>query len=381
MRREVRSSLAFATRRAGLTLIELVLALGLFALLSVMVVQVLDSTLRVWGSAQGQRYAIGTHAMVSTQVLSELDQLASGEFGDLLIDWELFDTDGDLIATRPLPRLRFVRRANAADLVRLGQREVDPGDPNTARIRGGELPLIEVLYCVLPREIEGLDASGALPETMPGVPGDVVLWRGERLLEDGTRPSVFDDDFFRYGFPPSGSAEPMHGGVLWFELLCAGRGTRLDAGWKVGPDPRDAVRAWDATGARRLDPTLHTFNRAYSALPAYRGEPLLPRRVRLVLEVEAPSDTDRRATLSVPLAPDETEMVVAEPRHLPAPGTLALLGEEWIRVVRVSGSRVRVERALRGTGSLGHRIGTPVQVGRRFEREVTIPLFREDWRP
>lgn len=374
------ASLAPRARRAGLTLIELVLALGLFALLSMMVVQVLDSTLRVWGSAQGQRYAIGTHAMLSSQILGELDQVASGERGDLLVDWELFDTNGDLVATRPLPRVRFVRRATAADLVRLGQREIDPTDPDTARIRGGELPLVEVVYCALPRPLEVTDASGALPENLPGLPGDVVLWRGERLVDDRSRPSAFDDGFFQFGFPPPGSAEPLHGGVLWFELQFAGRGTRLDRGWQVGATPQDAVRAWDARGGARLDPALHDFNRPYAALPSYRGEPLFPRRIRLVLEIEAPSDTERRATLARAVAPEDTEIVVDQPRHLPRPDTFVLVGEEWMRVVRVTGNRVRVERGLRGSGALAHRPGTPLQSGRRFEREVSIPLFREDWR-
>ena len=367
-------------RRAGLTLIELVLALGLLALLSMMVVQVLDSTLRVWGSAEGQRYAIGTHATLSSQVLGELDQLAGGERGDLVIDWEIFDADGDQVATRPLPRVRFVRRATAADLVRLGQREVDPSQPDTARIEGGELPLVEVVYCVLPRVLDGLDEDGVLADTMPGQAGDAVLWRGERLLDDRTRPSAFADDFFLNGFPPPGSAEPVHDRILWFELLCAGRGTRLDRGWKVGTEPTDAVRAWDARGAGRLDAQLHPFNRAYAALPAYRGEPLFPRRIRLVLEVEAPADAKRRATLAAALAPEDTEMVVRQPQHLPPAGSLVLLGEEWIKISRPMGTRVRIERGQRGTGPRPQRAGTPLQVGRRFEREIQVPLFREDWR-
>lgn len=375
----VRTGIARA-RRAGLTLIELVLALGLLALLSMMVVQVLDSTLRVWGSAEAQRYAIGTHATLSSQVLGELDQLAGGERGDLLIDWDIYDCDGDLVASRPLPRVRFVRRATAADLVRLGQREVDPSQPDTARIQGGELPLVEVVYCVLPRELDGLDEDGVLPATMPGQAGDAVLWRGERLVDDGTRISAFDGDFFLNGYPPPGSAEPVHDRVLWFELLCAGRGTRLDRGWRVGGEATDAVRAWDSRGGGRLDARLHSYNTPYAAMPAHRGEPLFPRRIRLVLEVEAPADAKRRAALAAPLAPEDTEMIVSRPELVPAPGTLVLLGEEWIRVQRVSGTRVRIERAQRGSGARPQRAGTPLQVGRRFEREIQLPLFREDWR-
>jgi hypothetical protein len=39
-----------------------------------------------------------------------------------------------------------------------------------------------------------------------------------------------------------------------------------------------------------------------------------------------------------------------------------------------------IERAQRGTSPRAHRAGTPVQVGRRFEREIALPLHREDWR-
>jgi len=365
--------------RRGLTLVELILALGLFALLSLMVVQLLDSTMRVWTRAEGQRFAIGTHTDLSSQVLAEFDQLAAGERGDLLIDWELFDTDGDGIATRPLQRLRFVRRATAADLVRLGEREVDPANPRAARIEGGELPLVEVLYCVLPRALVNPPATPEAAALMPGEPGDTVLWRGERLVDDVARPSAFESDFFVGGFPPAGSAEPLHGGLLWFEVVAAGRGTNLDDGWRIGSEPTEATRAWDSRGGARLRAGVHSYNRPYLGMPTYRGEPLFPRRLRVVIEVEGPQDARRRAELAAPLAPEDLEMSVARPELLPPSGSLVLVGEEWVEI-GYPGSRTTIRRAQRGTAARPHRAGTPVQIGRRFEREIAIPLHREDWR-
>ncbi|MEZ5978139.1 MAG: prepilin-type N-terminal cleavage/methylation domain-containing protein [Planctomycetota bacterium] len=359
--------------RRGLTLIELVLAVGLFAMLTLVVVQIVGSTMKVWTRAEGQRFAIGTHTTISSQVLEELDQLASGEHGDLLVDWELFDTDGDGIATQPLQRVRFVRRANSADLVRLGLREVDPQNPSAARIEGGELPLLEVFYCVLPAD------RGPLLESTPGFPGDAVLWRGERLLEDRGKLSCFASDFFVAGFPPPGSAEPIQGGVLWFELQCAGRGTDLERGWKVGPEATDAVRAWDSDGGRRLRTAVHPFNANYSAMPAFRGEPLFPRRLRLVLEVAGPKDALACPHLAAPLVPEDDEMVVDRPQNLPPSGSLVLIGEEWVEI-GFPGRRTRLHRPQRGSSIGAHREGTPIQIGRRFEREVDVPLAREDWR-
>jgi hypothetical protein len=365
--------------RRGLTLIELVLAIGLFALMSLLVVRLLDSTMRVWTSAEGQRYAIGTHADLSSQVLSELDQIAGGENGELLIDWELFDTDGDGTATRPLQRVRFVRRATAADLVRLGQREIDPQEPETARMEGGELPLLEVVYALLPRALDNPAATEEARALLPGEPGDVVLWRGERLLDDPALPSVFRTDWFRNGFPPAGAAEPLHGGLLWFEVVAAGRGTRVDGGWKVGLDATDATRAWDSRGGSRLRTNVHAFNRAYPDMPTYRGEPLLPRRMLVAIEVEAPSQERRRPVLEAPVALEDREMRVTRPELLPPAGTLVLLGEEWVKIA-YPGAVTTIERAQRGTSPRAHRAGTPVQVGRRFEREIALPLHREDWR-
>jgi hypothetical protein len=362
-----------------LTLIELVLAIGLFAMLSLLVVRLLDSTMRVWTSAEGQRFAIGTHTDLSSQVLSELDQLAGGENGELLIDWELFDTDGDGSATRPLQRLRFVRRATAADLVRLGQREVDPSEPETARMEGGELPLLEVVYAVVPRPLVNPAATEEARALLPGEPGDVVLWRGERLIDDPALPSVFRADWFRGGFPPAGGAEPLHGGLVWFEVVAAGRGTRVDDGWKVGPDVTDATRAWDSRGGARLRTALHPFNSVYPDMPAYRGEPLLPRRLLVAIEVEAPAQARRRPELAAPLAPEDREMTVLRPELLPPAGTLVLVGEEWVKIA-YPGPVTNIERGQRGTTARPHRAGTPLQVGRRFEREIALPLHREDWR-
>jgi hypothetical protein len=83
--------------------------------------------------------------------------------------------------------------------------------------------------------------------------------------------------------------------------------------------------------------------------------------------------------LEAPVALEDREMRVTRPELLPPAGTLVLLGEEWVKIAD-PGAVTTIERAQRGTSPRAHRAGTPVQVGRRFEREIALPLHREDWR-
>lgn len=358
------------SRRSGLSLVELVLALGLFALLSVVLVQVIDSTLAIWEQAESERERMEIESAATEWLLRDLDYITGGDGGDFLVDWGMFDVDGDGIATRPLPRLRLVRRASAEDLLRLGLRTpVDDSGEVGVRPRGAT-PLVEVLWCVLPIGVpEGAPADGALE-----------LLRAEQLVGDDEALSFFDRRFFGSdGFPRGGDLERIASGVLHLRFLFAAQTTLLDKGWKVGTDLRDAVVAWDAKNLGRPDPERTVFNRTHRSMPQYDGDPLLPRRIRIELEFERPDDARRRTTLADVVAGDADRVTVLDPGRLPERGGLILIGEEWMRVRGFDGATVTVERAQRGTRAVDHKLGAPVRFAETTVRELIVPLHREDW--
>ncbi len=354
--------------RAGLTLVELVLALGLFALLAVALVELLDTTLSIWEEAEVERERLGREAALVQWFERDLEFLAGGERGDLLFDWELVDVDGDGIATRPTARLRLVRRAVAEDFDRLGARRVLAGG-EVAPTPGTSRPLIEVLWAL---ELDG----GAAGQP---VRGDGRLLRAECVL-DGP-PTYFDRDAFGAGGRVlAEGAQAIAAGVLHWELQFASQTTSLLGGWRVGEDLAAASSAWDARDGSRLAAAReHPLNAMAPGTPPFDGRPLLPRRVRLVIELERPDRTARRPRLRAPVGAEDLELLLGGARDLPRAGDLVLIGEEWVRVTSIVGERMNVVRGERGTRPIAHPEGSPVQFGDRIEREFTVPQHEEDW--
>ncbi len=65
--------------------------------------------------------------------------------------------------------------------------------------------------------------------------------------------------------------------------------------------------------------------------------------------------------------------------RMPEKGTYILIDEEWMKLASISGDRVSVLRAQRGTMAVPHKAGSMVQHGWQMVREVPIGVFREDW--
>ncbi|MCA9321176.1 MAG: hypothetical protein KDB53_10595, partial [Planctomycetes bacterium] len=56
------------------------------------------------------------------------------------------------------------------------------------------------------------------------------------------------------------------------------------------------------------------------------------------------------------------------------------LGDEWVEVQQVDGRELKVRRGIRQTRGLRHPAGTPVVVGRSFQRTIAIPAYRSWFR-
>jgi hypothetical protein len=361
--------------RAGLTLVELLLALGIFAFLMLAVFQILDRSLSLWRRAETRRSLLGQAATLAELLSRDLAVLEGGAHGDLVAEWVAFDTDGDGADDTKWPRLRFVRQASAGEILRLpGEREPAAAAPDgvTAlpRADGG---LTEVVWLVVPTSLVDRDARA-----------EGTLWRGERLVTDASTKSFLAPDFFgRSNRPPAGATEEVGSGVLWLGVLFATQTSIVHDQWKIegGRDCLDcAATSWDAWNRARPDPDVHAWNEPGAGMPKARGRALLPRRVRFELELERPLDRLRRTTLAEPIEIGDTALPVDDPARIPREeDAFVLVDAEWMRVVSVDGRNVAVERGQRGTKAASHKAGAMVHHGLRLVREIPIATYREDW--
>ncbi len=339
-------------RRRGFTLVELLLALSLLSILIVALVGLIDTSLRIWGRSESQRDLVEVSSGVLELLGRDLTAIEGGPRGDLVGDWWTFDVDGDAVAGAPFARLRLVKRPSPAELVRRFPGRID-GD------------LVEVTWALMPEPDGG---------------GLGMLLRGERLVGDDQRLSIFDPAFFNQaGKPPAGALELVTGGVLWFECDFASQTSVVNDGWTLGDKPDDCATAWDAWARGRPDLARSVFNAPAAALPSPDERPILPRRGRGRRELERQDDVIRRARLRMPATQEDSRLEVDEGDRLPPAGTLVLVGEEWMEVLSLDGDRASVKRARRGTTARPHAEGETVHYGWVIEREVSVPLYREDW--
>lgn len=353
-------------RRRGLTLLELVLAVGLFALLSLAVFELLEGTLVTWRKSEVRRNQMETSTAVLELIARDFQSLEGGSRGDLVVEWETFDTNSDGGRETVWPRIRLVRQASASDAARVAlqtQQTVDGPD------------LTEVCWAVLPSRADGSVGT---------------LWRGERLVHGGLsasaeapKPSVsfFDASYVkRDGSVAAGSLDELTGGVLWFQVLLATQTSSVNDGWTLGSGLEDAATSWDAWRSARPDETRHEWNEPPSGMPRVGEEALLPRRVRIAMEFEDPTQRLRRTRISSYIAASDVAITVDDETRVPKVGSYMRVDAEWMKVKSKSGRRLTVERGARGTEAEPHDSGARISHGETVVREVIIPTYREDWK-
>ncbi|MEY2808040.1 MAG: hypothetical protein RIR65_2457 [Planctomycetota bacterium] len=362
--------------RGGFTLVELLLATGLLALLVMLVFQLFDRTLSLWRTGETRRSTMEQATVVADLLADDLRSLEPGAAGDLVVEWTRHDLDADGVLDAAWPRVRMVRIAGAAEVSRLRQqlsleRAEEQPDASLGPVLEAAGPeLVEVQWAVVPASLVDRDARAE---------GRVL--RGARLVSDTTTKSFFASDFFGASArPPAGTAEEVCGGVLWLSIACAGQSSVVNDGWSVGGEAVDATASWDAWNRDRPDADIHPWNAAWPWMPKARGRALLPRRVRVELEIERPVDRLRRTRLVSDLRTEDRQLVVDDARHLPDfEDAHLLLGGEWVRVLARDGASLTVERGVRGTQPATHARGAMVHWGRAHAREVVVGVHREDW--
>lgn len=352
-----------AVRRAGFTLVELLLATALFSILILVLLRLVDTSMTIWSRTDQSRELAEIGGTVMDMLAGDLHALESGARGDLLADWRLHDLDRDGVEGAPAQRLRLVRTLGAAGLQRLAK-----GAPGMG-FETFERALAEVGWTWLP------SVSANLEERPIG-----TLLRGERLVGDKDTLSFFDPNFFgASGKPVPGSLLEVTSGVLWFDAWFASQTSLVGDAWTLGDELAHCAASWDAWGKQRPNDELTFFNRAAAGMPQAKDVPLLPRRLRIELEFERVSDLRLRTRLAVAAGVEDSQFDVRDGRKLPSEGRHLLLGDEWVRVTALNENRVSVARGQRGTKAAAHPVETLVHHGWPVVREVPVDVTREDW--
>ncbi|MCC7012538.1 MAG: hypothetical protein IT454_08260 [Planctomycetes bacterium] len=352
--------------RRGLTLVELVLAAGLLALLLAAVFKLIQQFMTVWERSELRRAEVEEASGVAELCALDLDALEPGPRGDMLAEWAMFDHDGDGVAETKWPRVRLVRHASPAELARL-----QAGEAREERLAGQGL--IEVTWAVLPA-FPGTKERDLRPLGQ--------LWRGERIAGParGADVSMFDDKYLGLGGAPRpGSTQEVTSGVLWFGMQFATQTTVLRDGWKLGAAIGDSVANWDAWRRKRPDASRHFWNDESEFLPTVSDAPLLPRRALLEFEIERPSDFKRRTRVRTYFGQQDGTFEVDDGTRLPEVGAFVRIDYEWLKITDKSGRTVSVRRGQRATTPAPHDAGALVHFGRTTTREVPIATHREDW--
>ena len=387
---------AKARLRRGMTLVEILLAALLASFVMVAVVRFVDVSLSLWSSSEDSRTRHGRAHVILERLAMDLETTHPGQLGDFLAEWVPYDLGGDSAAERVLPRLRWVRRPGALDWRRLTlealteeqRREYlemgfgigspaagedasedqatgesgagDPAPPADWQHRPG---LAEVFWILVPTDNRDSESAGS-------------LFRMEQKLVTGpSRQGVIESD------GPSGGAsetEPrealLSDGVLWLGLTLRGEDT---VSGTIGSGPGQSRAAWDALGRGRPDGETVEANRTAVQVPGLGDQPVLPRQIRLQLEIESAEERERRPRLLDALDREQTTFELTRGDDLPASEDLHLrVGAEWMRVVNRDGDNVTVERGQRGTLASLHAQDTRVHFGLPVVRTVLLPTAR-----
>jgi hypothetical protein len=378
--------------RAGFTLVELVLAAGLLMVLMIGVFALLDGSLSLWRRSETRRNLTEQATGVVSLLSHDLRSLESGGRGDVLLEWVKYDTDGDGLREMVWPRLRFIRQASRAELLRMlppipvaeAQAPKDK-DAQSLQVKSGEadesegaLPLanpdisgpglIEVCWAVVPMSTKDVDRRS-----------EGLIYRGARKLNDGGE-SFFDSNFIRSGgLPQTNELDEVSAGLLWFQPLFATQTSIIHSGWDPGVEPHQSATSWDFWREDRPDTTMHHWNQPSRMMPSVKDRGILPRRIRVELEFEREADHKRRARTTEQIELTDVTLQVTDGRRLPQSGAFIKLEGEWMEVTRVDGDRVSVKRGQRGTQAIVHGRGVLVHWGLPLVREIPVALYREDW--
>jgi hypothetical protein len=352
-----------------MTLLELLVAMALLASLGSFIVVLLRDSFDLYHAGE-KRGEFGINSMVIlAQLEDDLSNVAHGPDGRFLLERKRL-SGGD-----SQPFLRFVRTIPSGDrahgVLRLAGTKTKPdgdwagGEP-APESRDSLKPasgMMEVCYALLHEP--GDDA------------GHYTLYRGVHtpVLEPGgffelsaEVEATYDEAWVRKHL------RPVATGILRLDLLCWGPDTTdWDRGTSGARNPLAAFERWDSTRGI-LDASA--FALAVGPASAFdTRDDVYPRRVRAIVTLARTGRPDAR--LASKLGPSDVTLSVDATDRLPHEGDenqSVNVGGEWVDIVRHDFASKRIApRPAPASGGTTHPAGTPVWVGRQFERTINLP--------
>ena len=345
----------------GFTLVELLAASALFAVLALLLFQMVGSATSVWTSGERNREAADRAQAVLDLAATDLRHLWPGARGAgeqearLLCTWRESDPDGDGTPELRVAALRFTRVLHESRSL--------PWLRAAGSVPGGERASA-LLVAEDPAELLPTGGLGESLYTLAVVPGQSVptLFRRVRSRAGG-EGSLVSDDLLDRREKLLDEAVALADGVLHF-------GAHFEAAGADNP-----LEVWDSTRAL-LDAEDDGFPWAVGAGSLWDGrDDVFPELVTLELVLD---DGVVAGRLAEALTDRATGLAVSS-GDLSGDVTAVLVDREWLAVVRREGARLTVERGHRGTLPAPHAAGALVRVGQTFRRAVRLPASRADF--
>ena len=354
------------SRESGLTLIEILVALGVFMLLGSSLVMFLRDGMSTWQIGESRREAYERAGaimdLIGDDLRSAFTQSDPGPSDGLVDVLLLCDRD-----SFNRPRLRLVRT--------LSDETRNPVTRIAGAYTGG---LAEVDYRNDSREAQLgiLRAPGGLAEVayqMGPENGSEVLWRGFKTPIGG-ESSLFED----INLAPDVDGTPMRcrpiaDGVLYLGFSFWGGDRRR---WVDGISQPPLDR-WDSTRAILAFDDSEDFEWSAASRDVHEDD-VFPDTVEIQLVLN-PARSRALARIVTDIGESDENLPLDSVAEYSRDGELFVrLDSEWIQVGSISGNRlVDCIRGVRGTKAQEHLKGTRVVSGTEFRRTIRVPGYRD----
>lgn len=397
------------TQRRGFSLIELLVAMGIFSVIGVAIVTLLARATEFSRSGSSTTETLDALQTFSETFTADVSGICSRSDGDdrapdvrLWSDVAKCDIDADGKPDSTIRRLMFVRAVpdEAADSVTraagsvVGAKsyydqtnDLDEAAKGQLKATGG---LMEVFWTAAPED----KADVAVMTLFRGVRSPIGRKDPFPLF-----PSKPASDPSAKGALERGPADlpeirsvarAVMGGVLHFGLEFWGRRTET---WdeSIAP-PQGPLLVWDSTrGILPKGRGTEGFWLAKSAGSLDRAgvddptDDTFPRRMRVTLVVEETGQAARVGALMSDLAADAKFIDVSDTRFIPTTDTsqrFVKIGAEWIEFTGIEDGRkiTGCRRGARGTTAQAHTMGARIHYGRTIVRVVSIATSRDAYR-
>ncbi len=390
------------SRHDGFTLIELVVVMGILAGFLVMLVQLVDGGVRMFGEGEAGQLLADRGSRAQDVLSRELRTLRGSVSGRdrtvaddrLVVQWLPIGLPPQ--AERGATRVQVLRAAVHLDVDRESAlldelltgrvlREAPKLGPSELAQRVAELRAREPLrglgnLLLLPSRQEGDD--DALLELRAGwfLPGQKIPVRDDRWVDPFAVPVPGSADL--PGTLVRSCTEPILRDLLHVEFwFWSQRTTRWPAD---GGAEGDAERVWDsARGGWLTDEAsggTWSFDRGPASLEDTTDD-IQPHAVLVRCVVAAPGEAAPEGLLASELAEGETTLVLANGERFPGAddGGFVKIDGEWLGYGERRGDRLQgLRRGQRGTKEIAHRVGARVHVGRTMTFVVPLAHAKDD---